>query len=167
MTARIRSMLFPAFLALPFQMRQCNCSTPATIAAFAAPQCRIIGREAAGDVLQMLQPHADGNPVERRQLDDAGIGENASKDTAPVGEGGPYGAFGLADGVEAPADQHFDVRVGSCDGAENLADIRFRFDIAGPHFQVTFCVFATPDEGGIQGGFIATATVSRLSAAPS
>ena len=101
----------------------------------------------------MLQPHADVKPVEHRQLGDAGIGENASKATAPVGEGGQYGAFGSADGVEVPADQHFDVRVGSCDGAENLAATRFRFDIADPHFQVTFCVFATPDEGGIQGDF--------------
>jgi hypothetical protein len=29
-------MLFPAFLALPFQMRQCSRSTSATITAFAA-----------------------------------------------------------------------------------------------------------------------------------
>jgi hypothetical protein len=84
----------------------------------------------------MLQPHADVKPGERRQLGDAGIRENASKATAPVGEGGQYGAFGLADGVEVPADQHFDVRVGSCDGAENLAATRFRFNIADPHFQV-------------------------------
>ena len=90
-------------------------------------------------------------PVEHRQLGDAGIGENASKATTPVGEGGQYGAFGSADGVEVSADQHFDVRVGSCDGAENLAATRSRFDIADPHLEVTFCVFATPDEAGIQG----------------
>ena len=112
--------------------------------------CRITGREAAGDLLQMLPPHADVKPVEHRQPGDVGISENASKARAPVGEGGQYGAFGSADGVEVPADQHFDVRVGSCDGAENLAATRFRFDVADPHFQVTFCVFATPDEGGIQ-----------------
>jgi hypothetical protein len=42
-----------------------------------------------------------------------------------------------ADGVEVSTDQHFDARFGSCDGAENLAATRFRFDIADPHIQVT------------------------------
>ncbi len=41
--------------------------------------CRIIGPQEAGDLLQVLEPHADIKPVENRQFGDAGIGENASK----------------------------------------------------------------------------------------
>ena len=157
MTMRIRSRLIRAFLALPFQMRQCNRSTSATIT---APRLRrdmlrrhprrIIGRQGAGDLLQMLEPHANVKPVEDRRFGDAGIGQNASKARTPIGEGRQFGAFRSADSVEGPADQHFDVRVRSGDGAENLAATRLRFDIANPYLQVTFCVLATPDEGGIQ-----------------
>jgi hypothetical protein len=38
---------------------------------------RIIGRQAAGCLLEVLKPHADVEPVENRQLGDAGISENA------------------------------------------------------------------------------------------
>jgi len=89
--------------------------------------------------------------VEDRQFGDAGIGQNASKARTPIGEGRQRGAFRSADGVEVPADQHFDVRAGSGDGAENLAATRLRFHIANAYLQVTFSVLATPDEGGIQG----------------
>jgi hypothetical protein len=61
------------------------------------------------------------------------------------------GQAAIVMGVEVPADQHFDVRVGSGDGAKNLAAASLRFAIANPHLQVTFGVTATPDEGGIQG----------------
>jgi len=88
--------------------------------------------------------------VENRQLGDTGIGQNTSKARTPIGEGRQRGAFRSADSVEAPADQHLDVRVGSGDGAENLPATRLRFDIANPYLQVTFSVLATSNEGGIQ-----------------
>jgi hypothetical protein len=111
---------------------------------------RIIRRQGAGDLLQVLKSHSDVEPVEDRQFGDAGTGQNASKARTPIGEGRQRGAIRSADGVEVPADQHFDVRVGSGDGAENLAATRLRFHIANPYLQVTFSVLATPDEGGIQ-----------------
>jgi hypothetical protein len=45
--------------------------------------CRIIGRQAAGCLLEVLEPHADVEPVENRQLSDAGISENAPQSGAP------------------------------------------------------------------------------------
>jgi hypothetical protein len=99
--------------------------------------CRIIGRKGAGDLLQVLEPHADMKPIENRQLGDVGIGENASKARAPIGEGRQCRAFPSADGVEVPADQHFDVRVGSGDRTENLAATRLRLHVADPYLQMT------------------------------
>jgi hypothetical protein len=57
----------------------------------------------------------------------------------------------IAIGVGVPADQHFDVHVGSSDSAKNPAPTSLRSDIANPHLQVTFSVLATPDNGGIRG----------------
>jgi len=72
-------------------------------------------------------------PIENRQLGDAGIGENASEARAPIGEGRQFRAFRSADGVEVPADNHFDARVGSGDHTENLAATRLRLHIADPY----------------------------------
>ena len=44
----------------------------------------------------------------------------AAKAGAPVGERGQRRVLGSPDRVEAAADQHFDVRIGFRDGAENL-----------------------------------------------
>jgi hypothetical protein len=82
---------------------------------------RIIGRQGAGDLLQVLSPHGDMKPVEKRWSGNAGIGENAPKPGATVGEGGQRRALGAAAGVEVAADQPRDIRVGSGDSAENLA----------------------------------------------
>jgi hypothetical protein len=60
-------------------------------------------------------------PVEDWRFDDSGIGENASKSRTSIGEGRRFGAFRSADGVEAPADQYLDVRIGFRDGTENLS----------------------------------------------
>jgi len=89
--------------------------------------------------------------VENWRFGDSGIGENASKSRTSIGEGRQFGAFRSADGVEAPADQYLDVRIGLRDNAENLSRTGFRFDVANPHLQVTLPVLTAPDEGGIQG----------------
>jgi hypothetical protein len=62
----------------------------------------------------------------------AGVGENAPKSRTTIGEGRQRGVAGSAGGVEAPADQRLDVRVGFRDGAENLSATGLRFDIANP-----------------------------------
>jgi hypothetical protein len=112
---------------------------------------RIIGRQGISDLPQVLAPHCDIEPVQNRQFHDAGIGKNTSKARTPIGEGRQHGAFGSADGVEAPADQHFHVRVGSGEHTENLAATRLRFNVANPHLKMALSVLATPDERGIQG----------------
>lgn len=112
---------------------------------------RIAGRQRAGDLLKMFKPHSDMKPVENWRFGDSGIGENASKSRTSIGEGRQFGAFRSADGVEAPADQYLDVRIGFRDGTENLSCTEFRFDVANPHLQVTLPVLTAPDEGGIQG----------------
>jgi hypothetical protein len=99
-----------------------------------------------------ISPELSARPRRRTFTAKDKLRQNASKARTPIGEGRQFGAFRSADSVEGPADQHFDVRVRSGDGAENLAATRLRFDIANPYLQVTFCVLATPDEGGIQSG---------------
>jgi hypothetical protein len=73
--------------------------------------CRIIGRQTAGCLLQVLQPHGDVKPVEHRRFGDTGISQNAPQAGASVGERGQRRILGSPDGVEAAADQHVDVGV--------------------------------------------------------
>lgn len=134
-------------------MRQCSRSTSATITAFPATRYprRCIRRQPAGDLLQVLKSHSDVKPVENRQFGDSDVGQNAPKASTAISEGRQRGAIRSTDGVEVPVDQHFDVRVGSDDSAENLTSTSFRFDVANPNLQVTFAILATSDEGGVQG----------------
>ena len=113
--------------------------------------CRVIRRQTAGCLLQVLQPHGDVEPVEHRRLGDTGISQNAPQAGAPVGERGQRRVLGSPDGVEATADQHFDVRIGFGDSAENLPPASLRFNIADPHLQMPLAVLAAADEGRIQG----------------
>src|SRR5277367_240350 len=113
--------------------------------------CRIVGRQGAGDLLQVLQPHGDMKPVKDRQLADAGIGENAPKPGTTVGAGCQRRVLGPAGGVEGPADQHRDVRIRSGDGAENLATASLSFDVADPYLQMPLPILTAPDEGRVQG----------------
>src|SRR5260370_20541499 len=112
---------------------------------------RIIGRQAAGDLLQVLKSHRDMKPVEDWRPGDAGIRENASEPRTTVGEGGQRRVLGSADGIEVPADQHLDIGVGSRDGAKNPATARLRFDIADPYLQMPLPGLTAPDEGRIHG----------------
>jgi hypothetical protein len=94
---------------------------------------RLVGRQRCGDLLKMFQPHSNVEPIENGRFGDASSGENSSKSRTSIGEGCQYGAFRSADGVEAPADQYLDVRIGLRDGAKNLSTTGLRFDIAKPH----------------------------------
>src|SRR4051812_35554245 len=75
-TARMRSMLTFASLALPFHSRQRSRSTSSTITAFGRA-LRTIGRQASGNLRQVLQPHGDMKPVEYRKPLNASVEKNA------------------------------------------------------------------------------------------
>jgi hypothetical protein len=102
-------------------------------------------------LLQVLKSHSDVEPVEKRRPGDAGVGKNAPKSGTTVGEGGQRRVLGAPDSVEAPVDQHFDIRCGFGDGTENLTTTGFRVDIADAHLQMPLAVLTAPSEGGIQG----------------
>ena len=140
-----------AFLALPFQIRQCSRSTSATIAVFASHPTRLVGRQSARRLLRVLQPHGDVEPVRDRRLRDAGIGQNRSQAGTTVGERGHLGVGGSADRLEASPDQHRNVGVGPCDGAEDLPPSVGCLDVADANLQMPFAVVAAADEGRVQG----------------
>ena len=112
--------------------------------------CGIVGRQAGGDLLQVLEPHGDMKPIQDRRSDDAGIGKNAAKARATIGEGGHRRVLGSADGIEVAADQLLDVGIGADDSAENLAATRRRFDIADPHLKMPLTIRTAADKGRIQ-----------------
>jgi hypothetical protein len=111
----------------------------------------VIGRQGAGDLLEVLKPHTDVEPVKNRRRDDAGIGENTPERWTTVGEGGHRRVHGAPNGVEFAADQRFDSRIGFRDGAENLSSTSLRFDIADPHLQMPLPILTAADEGRVQG----------------
>jgi hypothetical protein len=80
---------------------------------------RVIRRQTAGRLLQVLQPHGDVKPVEHRRFGDTGISQNAPQVGAPVGERGQHRFPGSPDGIEVAADQHLDVGISFGDGTEN------------------------------------------------
>ena len=81
-------MLICASLVLPFRNRQWLPLHLLDDHSLRRDPRRIISRQGAGCLLEVLEPHADVEPVENRQLGDAGISENAPQSGAPVGEGG-------------------------------------------------------------------------------
>ena len=111
------------------------------------PSRRVLVRQHAGDLLQVLQPHGDVEPVEHRRRGDAGVGQDAPEPGAAVGEGGQRRVPGPADGVEGAVDQRPNVRVGLRDSAENLSSAGLCFDIADPDLEVPLAVLAAADEG--------------------
>src|SRR3954470_13836994 len=142
----MRSMLIWASLALPFHSRQCRRSTSATITAFAATRAG----SSADRPPAICARCCSRMPMWNQSIigvADAGLGETAAQAGAAVGEGGQYRVFASPDGVEAAADQHFDVGIGFGDGAENLSAASRRFDIADPHLQMPLVRLTTADEG--------------------
>ena len=111
------------------------------------PSRQVLVRQHAGDLLQVLQPHGDVEPVEHRRRGDAGVGQDAPEPGTAVGEGGQRRVPGPADGVEGAADQRPNVCVGLRDCAENLSSAGLCFDIADPDLEVPLAVLAAADEG--------------------
>ncbi len=112
---------------------------------------RVIRRQAVGDLLQVLQPHGDVEPVEHRRRGDAGAGPNTLEPGTTIGEGRQCRVLGSPDSVEIAADQRLNVGIGFGDGAENLAVTCIRFNIADPHLQMPLALRAAADERRIQG----------------
>src|SRR3981081_827853 len=111
---------------------------------------RIVARQTAGGLPEVLESHSDMEPVQKRRRGDAGLSENASESGTTIGESGQCRLPGASDGVKVPVDQSFDVRFRSGEGTENLAGAGFRFDIADTHLEMPLPCLATPDEGRIQ-----------------
>jgi hypothetical protein len=80
---------------------------------------RIVARQGASNLLQVLKSYSNVEPVENWQFADAGIGENTPQAGTTISEGRQSGFFGPADGIETAADQNVDVRAGSGDGSKN------------------------------------------------
>ena len=77
-------------------------------------------------MLQVLKSHSDVKPVQKRQVSDAGVGENASKPGTAIGEGCQRRLPGASDGIEVPVDQRLDVRFRFGDGTKNLPAVNRR-----------------------------------------
>ena len=108
---------------------------------------RGVGRQGAGCLLGMLQPHGDVEPVEARRLGDAGIDQDRAQPGTAVGERRQLGISRLADIGKAAPDQRLDRGVGLGDGGENLPGAVGRLDIAEPDFEMPLAVLTAPDEG--------------------
>ena len=96
-------MLRWAFLALPFQMRQCKRSTSATITAFAVTRSglSVANFDAASFVcckrIAMWNQSKIGGFVTPR------VGQNRAQTRTTVGESGHLGGVGPADGFQGSA----------------------------------------------------------------
>src|SRR4051794_3553873 len=110
---------------------------------------RTIGRQASGNLRQVLQPHGDVEPVEYRKPRDASVEKNAPQPGTAIGKRRQHCALSPPDRIEA--DQACEIRVGLRHGAEALPPAARRLDIADPNLQVPLAGPATPDEGRIQG----------------
>jgi hypothetical protein len=108
---------------------------------------RVLVRQHAGDLLQMLQPHGDMKPVEYRKPRDASVEKNAPQPGTAVSKRRQRCALGPPDRIEATADQACEIRVGLRYGAEDLPPSARRLDIADPNFQMPLAVLAAADEG--------------------
>ena len=112
---------------------------------------RTIGRQASGNLRQVLQPHGDMKPVEYRKPLDASVEKNAPQPGTAVGKRRQRCALGPPDRIKAAADQACEIRVGLRYGTEDLPSSARRLDIADPNLQPPLAGLATPNEGRIQG----------------
>jgi hypothetical protein len=93
----------------------------------------------------------------------SGIGENAPEPRTTVGKGCQRRALDLPDGIHAPTDQRFVVRISFGDSGENLLPTTLRFDIANPAPPGGVRRSRSSDEG--QGSTIAGTAMSGWAAA--
>jgi hypothetical protein len=77
---------------------------------------RMISRQRAGDLLEVLKPHTDVEPVKNWQFSDVGVGETAPETRTTRGERGHRRVLGAPNRVEFAADQPFDRCIGLRDG---------------------------------------------------
>src|SRR5215212_1923435 len=108
---------------------------------------RTIGRQASGNLRQVLQPHGDVEPVEYRKPLDSSVEKNPPQPGTTVGKRRQRCALGPPDRIEAAADQACEIRVGLRYGAEGLPSSARRLDIADPDLEVPLAGLAAADEG--------------------
>src|SRR5271166_378215 len=147
----MRSMLICASVALPFHNRQCSRSTSSTITAFAATRAALSADRPLAVCLRCWSRMPMWNQSR--------IGSSVMPTSArirrspehPVGEGGQHRVLGSPDGVEALADQDFDICISFGNGSENLPPTHLRFDIADPHLQMPLAILTAANERRVQG----------------
>jgi hypothetical protein len=110
----------------------------------------IIGRQGADCLLEMLESHADVEPIKNWKLTDASIGENAPHSRAAVGEGSQHRVLGCSDSIEALADEDVDICIGSGNGAENLSPTGLRFNIALPYLQMPLAILTAASPSSLR-----------------
>ena len=106
-----------------------------------------LGRQGAGCLPGMLQPHGDVEPVEIRRLGDAGIDQDRAQPGTAVGERRQLGISRLADIGKAASDQRLDRGVGLCHCGEHLTSALRRLNVAETDFEMPLTVLTAPDEG--------------------
>ena len=121
MTLRMRSKVFWAFLALPFQMRQCSRSTSVTIVALASLRPGSSAGNPLAANFACCSRMGDVEPVRDRRCGDAGVGKNRSQAGTAIGERSHLCGSGSAGCLEALTDLNCNVEVSDPgDGAEDL-----------------------------------------------
>ena len=86
----------------------------------------------------------------REGLDDGAAAADRHPARPPAEAPAPPEWYDVDDGVEAAADQHFDVGVNFGDSTEHLPSTSLRLDIANPHLQMPLALLTAADEGRIQ-----------------
>src|SRR4051794_16356156 len=148
MTARIRSRVSLASLALPFQMRQRRRSTSATITALAFSRSGVSAGRMPAVFSACCSRMAMWN---QSRLGDTGIDQDRAQPGTAIGERRQPGVGGLANLLQTTLDQRFDRRIGLCDRGETLPAAVRRLDIAKANFEMPLALLTAPNEGRIQG----------------
>lgn len=108
---------------------------------------RGVGRQVAGQLFGMPQPHGDMEPVQKRRRGDAGIDQARAPAGTAVGDGGQPSVVGLADLDKVAPDLRFEGGLGSGDGGEDLPGPIGCLDLAEADFQVPLARLTAADAG--------------------
>jgi hypothetical protein len=149
MTLRTRSSVRRAFLALPFQIRQCRRSTSDTITAFACIRPGVSVDNPLAACSRVAAPHGDVKPIGDRWLLATGLGQHRPEARGTVRERSQLGVGGSADCLKAAPDHHYDLRLGLRHSAEYLSTAAGSLDVADANLQMPLAGMAAADEGRV------------------
>src|ERR1700736_3309173 len=151
MTLRTSSRVRRAFLALPFQIRQCRRSTSGTITAFACIRPGVSVDNPLAACFACCSRMAMWNQSANRRFLATGFRENQPKAGGAVGERGQLGVGGSTDRLKAAPNHRRGLRVGVRHGAEHLSATAGCFDVADANLQMSLAIVAAADEGRVYG----------------